>query len=373
MKFIFPVNGTCVHKYDGIEQDGGILVPVRILASCEDDIRVNGIKATYDQGAFVVPLLIDGYRNTVTAENLTTGESEKIAVYHVPHASDKYRISVDDNILFLQDITYHRDTYQSIFDNPYLAVFKKAHDIYGTKVHMNLFYEYNADAMQLFSDHKEYFNLSMMTDAFKEEFEANAHWLRFSIHSYAEFPPRPYAHATMEKADEDIKKIHKEIRRFAGDACLSNVCTTHFGSGNRGVVRTLRNHGYRALTGYFTLDKQGNPLVAYYYTKEEVGTVEHRDFWRDEEEDITFGRIDTVLNSLKMDNILPTLEAIKADNGRRGFLSMLIHEQYFYPDYKTYLPFFEDLIMTACKFATENGYQPSFISEACLEEYIRRK
>lgn len=373
LKFVFPIHGSCVHKYDGVLQDGGVLVPVKIAAGENDTVTVNGKKTCTENGYHTVSLLFDGYRNDVTAKNETTGEEKTIAVYYLPHAADKYRISVDDNILFLQDLTENKDVYKSIFDNPYLAVYKKAHDTYGTKVHMNLFYEYNEEAMKNFAGHKKYFNLSMMTDRFRDEFTANADWLRFSMHSHAEFPPNPYVNETRETMDAHIREAHREIRRFAGDACLSNVCTTHFGSGNRDVVSTLRNHGYRALTGYFTYGSNGGPLVSYYYSAEEVAQVCHRDFWRDEKQDMTFGRIDTVLNTLNMDNLIPTLEEIKADNGRRGFLSMLIHEQYFYSDYVAYLPYFEDLVMNACRFAHENGYKPSFIGEACLEEYIRRK
>ena len=373
LEFIFPTHGTCVNKYDGVLHDGGVVVCVKIAAGKTDTVTINGQKATVENGCHTASLLFDGYRNDVCAKNETTGEEQTIAVYFLPNAADKYRISVDDNILFLQDLNENKDVYKSIFDNPYLAVYKKAHDTFGAKVHMNLFYEYNADAMVNFSAHKKYFNLSMMTDRFKDEFTANADWLRFSMHSHAEFPPNPYANETRETIDTHIREIHREIRRFAGDACLSNVCTTHFGSGNREVVSTLRNHGYRALTGYFTHTDSGDPLVSYYYTADEVSEVCHRDFWRDEKQDITFGRIDTVLNTLNPDNLIPTLEEIKADSGRRGFLSMLIHEQYFYSDYILYLPFFEDLIMNACRFAHENGYQPSFIGEACLEEFIPRK
>ena len=40
----------------------------------------------------------------------------------------RFRISSDDNILFLQDINKNKDTYSSIFENPYLAMYKMAHD-----------------------------------------------------------------------------------------------------------------------------------------------------------------------------------------------------------------------------------------------------
>ncbi|MBQ8310565.1 MAG: hypothetical protein IJX80_06105 [Clostridia bacterium] len=39
---------------------------------------------------------------------------------------------------------------------------------------------------------RPYFNLSMRTDKFKEEFHANADWLKLSFHAKSEFPPKPY-------------------------------------------------------------------------------------------------------------------------------------------------------------------------------------
>ena len=43
----------------------------------------------------------------------------------------------------------------------------------------------------------------------------------------------------------------------------------------------------------------------------------------------------------------------------------MIHEQYFYPDYKNYQPDFEEKIDAAFGFLTENGYESIF-----FEEYI---
>jgi hypothetical protein len=40
----------------------------------------------------------------------------------------RYRVSTDDNIFWLKDIAEHADTYQSIFENPYLRFW---HDIHN--------------------------------------------------------------------------------------------------------------------------------------------------------------------------------------------------------------------------------------------------
>ena len=47
--------------------------------------------------------------------------------------------TVDDNIRFLKDLTEQK--YTSIFDHPYLAMYKRLHDAFGLKVQLNLFYQ----------------------------------------------------------------------------------------------------------------------------------------------------------------------------------------------------------------------------------------
>ena len=47
---------------------------------------------------------------------------------------------------------------------------------------------------------------------------------------------------------------------------------------------------------------------------------------------------------------------------------MLIHEQYFYDYYQAYIPEFKEILMTAARWATENGYKPTFLSDVVLEK-----
>ena len=155
-------------------------------------------------------------RDVYKRQDLNSGEKTSIAVYKLHDPVGKYRLSSDDNILFLQDINDHKDTYQSIFDNPYLAVYKKAHDLYGACVHINIYYEYTEEEMKDFSAHKTYFNLSMMTDRFKPEWQQNADWLKLSFHARKNYPNRPYQNATIAQISRDIELVHREIIRFAG-------------------------------------------------------------------------------------------------------------------------------------------------------------
>ncbi len=368
--FISPIDGDCVNERDGKPIDFGVSVPVNVKAPENSEVYINGQKAEYSDGKYSININITGYRTTICAEDKTNGTSCKIAVYYLPDAVGKYRISSDDNILFLQDINKNKDVYKSIFENPYLAIYKKAHDLYGAKVHINLFYEFNP--YEAFKDStREYFNLSMMTDKFKDEFRANSDWLKLAFHSRSENPPRPYQHADPETITRDCIDVCREIIRFAGPECMNDSTTIHWGEANIPCVRALRALGFKSLTGYFTKRADGTPLVSYYAPSELIDHIEERDFWYDTDENMLFGRIDRVLNSSTYDNVMKKVKEAAEHPHRGGFVSIMIHEQYFYEDYGNYLPDFEARVLDPAKYLYEHGYVGSHISDVVKERALR--
>ena len=82
----------------------------------------------------------------------------------------RFCFTVDDNIRFLKEITERK--YGSLFEHPYLAVYKRLHDELGLKVQLNLFYR------TIEGD----FNLSQVTDKYYNEWKQNADWLKLSFH-----------------------------------------------------------------------------------------------------------------------------------------------------------------------------------------------
>ena len=358
LSFLFPFEGDCLNQNDGVIHGSALTVEARLLAPTGQRIQINGVEATELDGVYTAPVCVDSSPFTVRAKSLTDGSEATVTVYRLPEkAMGSYRLSSDDNILFLQDLTLYPNRYPSAFDHPYLAMYREAHERYGAVVQLNLFYEFSAEAQVHFSVQRPYFNLSMMTDRYREEFEANAHWLRFSFHSKQEYPPRPYANATAEEITRDCKRIHEEIVRFAGRACLADETTVHFGAANREGVDALRALGYRALAGYFEKDSKGRPLVAYYASSEQIDHFGQRDFWIDKERDMLFARIDLVLNSYPLEQNAQILKDVVAHPHRGGFVSIMIHEQYFYPDYKNHLPDFTSRVLDATKYLWENGYR----------------
>lgn len=364
IKFITPIDGDCLNLYDGIISKDGLTITVT-AESDSGEIYINGVKCdVLPDMKYTAQITFDGRTCFITAENMTNGEVAGIKVFYFVNRTGYFRISVDDNILFLKDINDNRDKYTSVFENPFLALYKKAHDLYGAKVHINLFYEYDKDAMSSFKNHKEYFNLSMMTGKFKDEFIENSGWLHFSFHSRAEFPDRPYVNTTYARIDSDIRLVKGEIERFAGAQISPPVTTLHWGVSNETGVRALRANGYKLLNGEFDETPDGKPFVSYHYPAAFTRHVRGREFWKDNSLDVIFSKYDTVLNKYRhASDIIPVLENIKANVHTGGFMELLIHEQYFYEDYKSYIPEYGDIVLTACKWAAENGYRGMFFSD----------
>jgi len=368
----FFIDGDCVNERDGKLTADGLLLPIEFEAPPSHEVTINGQEACEtENGKYRTEVLLHGYRNTVLAEDHTDGTACRIALYHIPSAVGKYRLSSDDNILFLQDITANKDNYRSIFENPYLAVYKKAHDLYDAKVHLNLFYELDEKARTHFSSERPYFNLSMMTDKFRDEFRANADWLKLAFHARSEYPDNPYANSDAKTVTEHCTAILREIIRFAGAECISDSTTVHWGSGNHDVVRGLRALGFRSLTGYLTLNAKGEPSVSYYCPRDLVEHLNERDFWVDTEEDMIFGRIDRVLNIGTLERVQTDVRAAIEHPHRGGFVSVMIHEQYFYDDYFHYLPDFAERVLSACRDLYAHGYIGAHITEVTAEPHLR--
>jgi len=367
--FLFPVDGDCLNARDGKVLQEGISVSVSVSSAPACSLTVNGISALADDGVYRADVCLSAGRNVLVARNETDGTTAEVCVWFLPYAMGKYHISVDDNILFLADLTANKDTYRSMFENPYLAVYKKAHDLYGAKVTLNIFYAFDRAAAAFFSDERPDFDLSMMTDRFKEEWEANADWLKLSFHSRAEMPDKPYLQASAEEIVADYRDVRREILRFAGEKAFSQKVTMlHWGEGNPACVAALRDHGYRMLTGYFELGrKTGAPVVSYYAPTALTKHIGERDFWYDTEMDMAFGRIDRVTNLGTYDSVMEDIRAVMAHPHRGGFVAYMIHEQYYYKDYVRYLPDFEARVVEPARLLYESGYRGSFIEDVVKE------
>jgi hypothetical protein len=353
IKFISPIDGDMLNDYDGKISEGTLLTDVKISAPAGMKLEINGIAAGYSDGKFSAAIPLKNYRNIIEVRDSSSGEKLSIAVYRLKNVVDRYRLSLDDNIWFLRDIHLNAGKYKSIFENAYLGFLKHVHDTFGTKIHLNLFYQTDG------------FNLSQMTDKFKGEWKDNAGWLRLSFHALQNDPDRPYLNSGYDQVRKDCMLVKEQIRRFAGEELMGPVTTLHWGAATAEGTRALRDEGYLALAGYFL--SEGRDTVSYYLNDEQRLHVNERFIWRDNTEGIIFSRMALVINTIRLEEILPYLSKLRSDSHKPAYADLMIHEQYFYPFYVNYQPDYREKVMTAVKWAADNGYKPAFLSECVFD------
>ena len=350
VKIISHIDGDMLTANDGLVKDGSLLIKVMISAPRNLIIKVNGNQAIYDGEYFTSDVLLNKYENKIIVTELMTRSSQVIRVYWLNDILGKYRFSLDDNIWFLKDINNNSGTYRSIFNNMYLGFLKQVHDTFGTKIHVNIYYQTDG------------FNLSQMTAKYRSEWKDNADWLHLSFHALQNDPDRPYITAGYDEVRRDCEMVKEQISRFAGEEVMGPVTTLHWGAATIDGCRALRDCGYKALAGYFVVEKEKEP-VSYYLSEDKKLNLSKRIAWKDTSEDIIFSRINIVINSYKLDEIVPYLDAIKNDPHRSAFMEVMIHEQYFHPTYVAYQPDFREKVIKTIRWVTDNGYKPAFLNE----------
>jgi sugar lactone lactonase YvrE len=347
-----PADGAILNRHDGQVSADGLAVTVKGFCRTCETVRINGATVPVRDGRFEAPLLLRDQETKIVAEG--RGKlRDAITVLWDRNSVPRYRLSTDDNIWFLRDIARNQDTYRSIFDNPYLGFWRAIHRKYGTKVHFNIYFE------------TEDFNLSRMPDRFRPEWQANRDWIRLTFHARANDPDRPYIHASPQKVVEDYRLVTREIERFAGKELASPITTVHWGETTRAAARALRAEGVRGLAGYFEASDEA-PRVSYYLNLPQFRHLMKRDYWKDPREDLLFVRHDLVINTVALDQIVPHLERVATDPHQAEVMELMIHEQYFYPDYRAYEPDFRARVERAVEWVTRRGYRPVFFEDGFL-------
>jgi hypothetical protein len=354
IKFISPVDGDMLCAYDGKMANGTLMTTVSVSASAGSKIKINGADTRNSGDIFTAEIILKDYRNTIEMVDVNSGKKQAITVFWLKNYAYHYRLSLDDNILFLKDISDNSSKYKSIFENAYLGFLKQVHDTYGTKIHVNIYFQ------------TEGFNLSQMTDKFKNEWKANSGWLRLSFHALQNKPDNPYLTSGYDEVKKDCEMVKAQILRFAGPEQFDHVTTLHWGAATVEGTRALRDGGYTGLAGYFNVEADESP-VSYYLDLEKRQHLNEKYIWRDNKEGIIFSRIAIVINNQKIDKIDPYLNSLRVGSHKPGYLDLMIHEQYFHPDYPEYQPDFRQKVMTAVKWATDNGYKPAFLSECIFD------
>jgi len=297
---------------------------------------------------------------------------------------------IDDVIWLFRDLARQRPA--KLFDNPFMAMLKKAHDDFGLTLQLHLFYRTD------FFYGDDEFTLSEMPDCYKDEFKAISPWFKMSFHSKQEFPDYPYVNASYEDAKKGYLSIINEIRRFAGDECVSPADVIHWGTMSKEGCKALADCGLKYVSpsvgpvsefngddsvlpyGHAARLRQNRKPETRLFrrdTRDErivssvcgYNTIDIKDFGPlygknktvyDPETGINFFRMYNAqcLNLCTPDEIEAELRSL-ADKGLQ-YICAGTHEQYFYPDYFAHRPDYAEGVYRYAKVLNELGYR--FIS-----------
>ncbi len=298
---------------------------------------------------------------------------------------------IDDVIWVLRDL--EREAPQSLFDNGFFKILKNAHEKYSLKVQLNLFYRTD------FYYGMEEFNLSMVTDKYKKEFENSSDWLKFGFHSLQEFPDYPLVNSSYDDVYKLYNMIKNEVVRFAGEKSFAAGVVPHWLPVSLEGCRALCDCGAKLVAVSVGTKKEydGNPDSLPYghagrllqnkqpetmlFTRDTRNTAiassicgyNHFDnpelfdndkdlyYVKDEKSGLNFKKLDDNfdLNLFNVSELKEELERRKKDQ----LICIGNHEQYYFKDYFSYQPEYEEKIYTMAKILKEAGRECVFIEE----------
>lgn len=298
---------------------------------------------------------------------------------------------IDDTIWALRDLARMKPS--SLFDTPLFKVLKTAHDKYGLKTQLNLFYR-----TDYFYGNDE-FTLAEVPDTYKAEWESCSDWLKLAFHAKQEFPDYPHINATYKDIYDQFKMVEKEVIRFAGKDTFTYVFCPHWTSVSKAGTKALRDCGVDVIdvsAGYscdigestaelpyghmFRLMQNRQPETRF-YARENCGDsiacsicsynhlsaeqnepiVGNLGYVFDEETGVKFKQFYTG-TCLNLES-LATLEESFAKQLGNEYIGICNHEQYFYADYFNYQPEYAEKIYKMCEILGKAGYEYMFIEE----------
>ncbi len=251
-----------------------------------------------------------------------------------------FHAALDDTIEVLEEIHEKRDRIDSIFEVEVMRMLQDYHRRYGAVFTLYLFYEMGD------------FNLSMMTDRFREEWIANSDWLRLSFHSRTRVPAITdfyrYTERDYDTAKADFELIKGEILRFAGEPVWDNYPRTHFWSGNQETLRAWQDCG---ISGTF-FSYPG--YSAYDLSQEYLEKLWGKDYWIDPDLSLLLITTNVKLPCLSVADVAERLQALHQRDAR--ILEI------FADDYN--LVELAEHMESALAFAVEHDYQGMFYDQA---------
>lgn len=166
-----------------------------------------------------------------------------------PSVHKVVHISFDDVVMVLKELRDHADEYESIFDCRFFKDLKDLQDSYGAKFTLFIFEET--------SD----FTIVEIPRKFKNEFKANASWLRFGFHAKAPDSSRDLAPYDFLSS---FCRVRSAIEEFADSSSVSSVLRLDYYYATDSMVTEMNRTGY--VTGLLCADDE---RVSYNLTPQE--------------------------------------------------------------------------------------------------------
>jgi hypothetical protein len=350
-----PFHGAVLHARLGKPVPGGLQIQVTGTAPAGVAVKVQGQAAARQGDRFAADVVLRDPETDIvaTAQGASGPEEARVRVVWDRNSFPRYRFSIDDNSFFLRDL--HQKQHKSLFDCFYLKMLRDLNAKYGVKFTLNIYYTT-----------EDGFDISQLSTRWKGQFRDNADWMRLAFHAYANMPNRPYQSAPPEKLCADFDKVVAEIHRFAGKEAYAPPTVIHWGMTLHESFKPLYERGVRALSGYFERNGAGKFDVNYQWDDVHSEWLSRHDAFKDFQSGIVFSKVDIVVNSTKLDQIVPKLQPVADDPNKNEIMDLFTHEQYFWPFYHNYLPDHPERMDKAIRFVTERGYKPVFLHEGFL-------
>lgn len=257
-------------------------------------------------GAFLIIYRGDVYQSSEGNKSLPRNDSYTEENFR--RKSEKvYSFSIDDFIGAFEDITKHDTDYNSIFENETFQKLKKIHDQYGLKVTCYVFYESDG------------FALNQCSDKYKNEFIANASWLKFAFHS---LNGSTIYNGTKNTLVKDYKMTTDELIRIVGLETIDPVVRLASFQGDIDSVRVLSKLESVPITGLLTADDLRN---SYGLSPAEKAYLYSHDLMK--KDDLIYYSTDLRIELIEdIDAKIKEVETSAAWNNQTDYLVVFTHE-----------------------------------------------
>ena len=299
---------------------------------------------------------------------------------------------IDDAIWFLRDLARQRP--KSLFDNDFMKGLRYAHDRFGLKLQINLFYRTD------FFYGMDEFTLAEVPAAYKAEWQANKDWLRLGFHSLQEFPDYPWVNIDYADVKKLFGMIKGEIVRFAGEGVFTAALVPHWCPMSKDGCRALKDCGIKLMEcsvgprylydgnrnrlpyGHaLRLENNRKPETAFYWRDSRdaaimssVCSYNHISGVQEKETEHSYRYVldpDTGMAFKHLFNDAPVLNLVdvptlRSDTNKllgREYLVFSDHEQYFFKDYFAYQPDYMEKVRVMSQMMAENGYRFIFVED----------